>query len=67
MDDVGIRLQAAKTLDLDPNVVSPSGTWFAWRPVRLASGKWAWLRRVSWFKPLGLFTEYYEPTRRVED
>lgn len=23
-----------------------SDLWFAWRPVRLASGKWAWLRKV---------------------
>ena len=23
-----------------------SDLWFAWRPVRLTSGKWAWLRNV---------------------
>lgn len=34
--------------------------WFAWRPVRLMGGGWAWLRFVRCFKPLGLFWEFYE-------
>jgi hypothetical protein len=25
----------------------PTHDWFAWRPVRLWYGKWAWLRTVS--------------------
>lgn len=25
--------------------------WFAWRPVRLTNGKWAWLRYVKTWKP----------------
>lgn len=66
MDDVGLRLKAAKNLGLDPETVSPGGVWFAWRPVRLSHGKWAWLRCVEWRRPLGLFTEYYE-ARRVAD
>lgn len=24
--------------------------WFAWRPVRLVDGRWAWLRRVERFR-----------------
>lgn len=44
----------------DPHVISPRGEWFAWRPVRLHTGGWAWMRRVWWFRPLGLVTEYYE-------
>jgi hypothetical protein len=27
--------------------VGPAHLWFAWFPVRLYYGKWAWLRRVS--------------------
>jgi hypothetical protein len=23
-------------------------TWFAWRPVRLFSGRWVWWRQVEW-------------------
>lgn len=43
----------------DPLVISPRGEWFAWRPVRLHTGGWAWLRRVRWMRPLGMVTEYY--------
>ena len=25
----------------------PEFTWFAWRPVRLLYGRWAWLRSVA--------------------
>lgn len=58
--DVGLRLDIATSLGLDPKVISPGGIWFAWRPVRLETGGWAWMRRVRWFKPLGLMTEYRE-------
>jgi len=44
-------------------IISPSGEWFAWRPVRLKGGGWAWMRRVHWFRPLGLLTEYSEIER----
>lgn len=25
-----------------------SGVWFAWYPVQLESGEWAWLQNVNW-------------------
>lgn len=56
--DVDARLRLAVAMRLEPGNVSPSGTWFAWRPVRLETGRWAWFRRVKWFRPLGLLTEY---------
>ncbi len=34
-----------------PLARSRSESWFAWRPVKLTNGKWAWLRRVSRFCP----------------
>lgn len=33
-----------------------TGNWFAWRPVRLSEGGWAWLRtlsRTTWFYRCG--------------
>lgn len=39
--------------------------WFAWYPVRLTNGSWAWLEDVDWcvfpclrHKPNGLYTAY---------
>ena len=62
MSEVDRQLRLATKHGLDPEIVSPRGTWFAWRPVPLSypRGKWAWLRRVRYFRPLGLLTEYYE-------
>ncbi len=58
MSIVEAKLKWAMGTGQDPRKVSPGGTWFAWRPVRLETGKWAWMKRVSWFRPLGLFNEY---------
>lgn len=44
----------------DPRYQSIEMVWFAWRPVRLQGGGWAWGRFVRRFKPLGLFWEFYE-------
>lgn len=39
--------------------------WFAWRPVRLTSGEWAWLCRVRRWRdgcaPWGFYFYRYEP------
>jgi len=62
--DVERRLELAAKLKLDPKVVSPERTWFAWYPVwgwksEAQRHGWIWLRRVTAFCPLGMFWEYY--------
>lgn len=61
---VDVQLQAAVETNADPAVVSPSRTWFAWRPVfgwdyRRRYHRFIWLERVIWFRPLGLLNEYF--------
>ena len=64
MNIVDERLQYALVTNADPAVVSPSGTWFAWRPVygwdyHRKCHRMIWLEKVAWFRPLGLLTEYF--------
>ncbi len=62
--EVDRRLNRAMALNLDPKVVSPQRTWFAWYPVygwkpEVKRHGWMWLRRVTAFNPLCLGWEYY--------
>jgi hypothetical protein len=61
-DEVDRRLTAA--MAGDPRYQSREGRLFAWRPVwgwdyEAKCHKWLWLEEVTWFVPLGLFTEYF--------
>lgn len=50
--------------------VNSAKPWFAWRPVKLSNGKWAWMRTVTkenctdmaGFFYLGSYNLYHEPT-----
>jgi hypothetical protein len=52
-----------------PNQTSSSGLmywldeaedWFAWHPVRLASGKWVWLEWVFRHRTLGGYPDFID-------
>lgn len=46
IDEATLKSLAAAFHDLDS--MEPVGdAWFAWRPVRLEPGRWAWMRRVT--------------------
>lgn len=43
-------------MKLDPARSLGAGRWFAWRPVKLEDGRWAWLRTVwrsRWWRRCG--------------
>ncbi len=45
-------------------VMTVTAAWFAWRPVRLGAGRWAWLQRVRRIRTKALWRDcrtIYQP------
>lgn len=67
-DYLSPKLHSHAPLHVREGMGGPWRHWFAWRPVRLEQGGWAWLRRIyrrrfwpaSWFCPQWTYAGWNE-------